>query len=188
MLPRKRDGEGEQEGRGGRAQPAGVDEATRRPWGSSPPRPSPRGRRWEMSPRRRLTGGRRSGGGASVDKSTRRPRWDVTSWMRSCRRPRGALSRTRQRRGGGGRRFRRGHRTTAVAIAFAEQIVRMALRDIFADEETSGAGRGRGSGSGDLRRERDHGTAAGSVASVGKASSAKERGRETCCREPWHRL
>ena len=34
------------EGRGGRARFAGADEATERPWGSSPPQMSPRGRPW----------------------------------------------------------------------------------------------------------------------------------------------
>ena len=108
-------------------------------------------------------------------------------WTRPRGRPGGASSRTRPLRGGrnGGRRGRRGRGTTAEGHCLHEQGCADSRGECSSAHGGAGSGSGSGSESGYRRYGRSHGTAAGYVASVDKASPAERRGSGTRRRELW---
>ena len=81
---------------------------------------------------------RLKGGVSSVDEASRTTVWRIVTDEATAK------------RGSVNRRFRRSHRTAAAVIAFAENSVRTAVRDVVADEDL---GR-RESGTGDLLQTR----------------------------------
>ena len=103
-------------------------------------------------------------GPAAGDETTVRLKVDVSSVDEASRTTvwRTVTDETTAKRGSVVRRFRRNHRTAAVAIASAEKSVCTGVGGVVANEA---AGR-RGSGTGDHRRKREHRTTTGCVTSV----------------------
>ena len=137
--------------------------------------------RRELLPRTGLPGGRGSGGAPRQTRFPVRLRGDVSSVDEASQATvwRTVTDEATAKKGSVGRHFRSNRRTALVVIASIEKSVRTAVGDVVADEA---AGR-RGSGTGDRLRKQGHRTAAGSVASVDKASSAEGRAAETCRRD-----